>query len=79
MTLLFVALQMSFVRYKLSNAIMTKTENRFAATSAKKQPAIKKYLMKKATLISWPFTIRSRIRGIYFRGNPYVTFQAKSQ
>jgi hypothetical protein len=56
---------------------MTKTKNHSDVTFAKKPAGIKRFLMKKAILISWRHTTRSQIRGIYFRGNPSVIYQAR--
>ena len=56
---------------------MIKTKNLSDVTLEKKPAATKRFLMKKATLITWPCTIQSRIHGIYFRGTKFATSLAK--
>ncbi len=58
---------------------MIKIEKRLDVMLEKRQKAIRKFLMKKATLIILPCTIRSRTLGIYCRGQKSDIYLAKFQ
>ena len=58
---------------------MIKIEKLLDVTLEKRPKAIRRFLMKRATLIILPCTIRSRTLGIYFRGQRSDIYLAKFQ